>query len=599
MDRRTALTGRRSALLLLALVLASCAPVPPQLAPPPTGTAPSGSALPEAAAARLVAPPAQGIAVTAHPLATQAALQMLAAGGSAVDATVAAQMVLGLVEPQSSGPGGGSLMMVWQHDGRRLTSYDGLSSAPALTTASLRTDVDGRQLPADAVSRGGRSVGVPGTLAVMELAHRRHGRLPWARLFEPAIRLAETGYPLAPYVHAILARDPGARQHPEFRADWFDASGRVHPVGTLLRNPDYARALRQIADGGVQAYWRGGGAKRVAEAARRGEHASLMTADDVAGYQPREREPLCAPVRVWRICMVGPPSFGGVAVLQMLQLLDARLGAAITPASLDDPAFWHLYVEAGRLAQADRRFWVGDPDLAAVPAAELVAPAYVRQRARLIDATQALPRIGHGDPAAAPQAVGQAPDDDSRVAADTSQLVVADAQGNVVSTTTTINLNFGARLRVDGYVLNNALTNFGPAPLRGQTIANQMAPGKRPVTSMSPLVVLDQQGQVLLAGGSAGGGQIVDYIAQNLVEMLWLERSPAQALADGHVSTALAPTVQLEAGTPRAALADALRARGHAVTVEPLLSGAGFIRRRGDRWEGAADPRRDGSAASP
>jgi gamma-glutamyltranspeptidase/glutathione hydrolase len=306
-----------------------------------------------------------------------------------------------------------------------------------------------------------------------------------------------------------------------------------------------------------------------------------MTVDDVQRYRAVEREPLCAPVRVWTVCTAGPPSFGGIAVLQTLQLLDQRVGAAVTPALLDDPGFWHLYAEAGRLAQADRRHWVGDPDHVRVPTAALVDAAYLRRRAAAIDPARAATAVRHGDPAVGDQ---------------TSQIVVADAQGNVVSTTTTINLNFGARLRVDGYVLNNALTNFGPAPERGQVLPNQMAPGKRPVTSMAPVIVFDAQGRVLVAGGSAGGGQIVDYIARNLLEMLWLGRTPAQALAGGHVATALAPRVQLEAGTPRAALAEALRARGHEVTVDPLPSGAGFLRRVDGGWLGAADPRRDGVA---
>lgn len=556
----------RTALLGLALGVAACASLPPQAPPAPRPIADT----PRATAAS-----------TAHPLATRAALQMLALGGSAVDAAIAAQMVLGLVEPQSSGLGGGALLLVWDADGRRLRSYDGLATAPARATASLRTDIDGRWLPLDEVARGGRSVGVPGLPALLEEAHRRHGRLPWARLFDPAIDLAERGFPVAPYVHGILARDPGARDHAEWRADWFDAAGRVHPVGTLLRNPAYADTLRRLARLGVSGHWREGGAERLVAAAQRGAHPSLMTVDDVRGYRVVEREPLCAPVRTWTICTAGPPSFGGIAVLQMLQMLDVRIGGTLTPGALDDPAFWHLYAEAGRLAQADRRQWVGDPDHELVPARALVDAAYLRQRAGTIDADRAAPAVHPGAPATGDH---------------TSQIVVADAQGNVVSMTTTINLNFGARLRVDGYVLNNALTNFAPAPESGRTAPNRMAPGKRPVTSMAPVVVFDDQGRVVLAGGSAGGGPIVDYVARSLLEMLWLGRTPAQALAGGHVATSLAPRIQLEAGTPRAALADALRARGHLVTVDPLPSGAAFLQRVEGGWLGAADPRRDGLA---
>ena len=572
------LRPRRARVWWVLLLLGACAAPPPP--PPPAAIA---------STARAVA------ASTAHPLATQAALQMLAEGGSAVDATVAAQMVLGLVEPQSSGIGGGSLLLVWDGPGARLRSYDGLAAAPARTTASLRTDVDGRQLAADAVLRGGRSVGVPGTLAAMELAHRQHGRLAWARLFAPAIELAEQGHPLAPYAQGILARDPGARAHAEFRDDYFAADGQAHPVGTRLRNPAYAETLRRVAALGVDGFWRNGAAERLVAAAQRGAHASLMTADDVKRYRAVEREPLCVPLRVWRLCTMGPPSFGGMAVLQMLLTLDLRRGATIDAASLDDPAFWHLYAEAGRQAQADRRHWVGDPDQVDVPVATLTALPYLRQRAAQIDPLRAAPAVRHGTPV--PPSVSQVPSDGLELAADqTSQIVVVDANGSIATTTTTINLNFGSRLRVDGYVLNNALSNFSPAPERGQRTANQMAPGKRPVTSMSPVIVFDAAGRPLVAGGSAGGGQIVDYVSRALIEMLWLDRSPAAALAGGHVTTALAPRLQLEAGTPRAALAGGLRALGHEVTVEPTLSGAGFLKRVGGGWIGAADPRRDGAA---
>jgi gamma-glutamyltranspeptidase/glutathione hydrolase len=537
------------------------------------------------------------VASTAHPLATRAALQMLAEGGSAIDATVAAQMVLGLVEPQSSGIGGGLLMLVWDGPAQRLRSYDGLAAAPARTTASLRTDVDGRQLPADAVARGGRSVGVPGALAALELAHRQHGRLPWAQLFAPAIRLAEQGVPMAPYLHEILAADPGAVAHADWRADLYRADGQPHPVGTLVRNPAYAATLRQVAALGVDGFWRSGAADRLVAAAQRGTHPSLMTRADVLAYRATERTPVCAPVRVWRVCTLGPPSFGGLAVLQTLQLLDLRQPGS-DAALLDDPAFWHLYAEAGRLAQADRRQFVGDPDQVAVPMADLLAPAYLRQRAALIDPARAAATVRAGQPGAAPRAQRPAvADSESTTTADqTSQIVVVDAAGRIASTTTTINLNFGARLQVDGYVLNNALTNFSAAPPPGQTQANQMAPGKRPVTSMAPVVVFDAAGQPVVAGGSAGGGQIVDYIARALIEQLWLARTPAQALAGGQVTTALAPRIQLETGTPRATMAAPLRALGHDVVVEATRSGAGFIQRVPGGWLGAADPRRDGVA---
>ncbi len=533
--------------------------------------------------------PAAQAAVTAHPLATRAALEMLAAGGSAADAAIAAQWVLGLVEPQSSGPGGGSVLLVWDAARARLHSYDGLAAAPARTTASLRTDVDGRPLDGAAVARSGRSVGVPGTPAVLEMVHRRHGRLPWSRLVEPALRLAENGYPMARYVHDVLVPDRGGLLHADWRGRLFDATGAPMPVGTTLRNPAYAAALRRLA-GGVQAFWADGAAERLVDSARRPPHPSLMTAADVRGYAAREHEPLCAPFLGYRVCSMGPPSFGGLAVLQTLQIVQSRVAA---PFDLDSAAFWHVYAEAGRLAQADRRFWVGDPAYTVVPTQTLLAPSYLRERAALIDPDRALPAPGPGKPRLPPVARVA---DEGAVHSATSQVTVADARGMVVTLTTTINLNFGSRLAVDGFGLNNALTNFAPAPPAGTHSANQMAPGKRPVTSMAPVIVFDATGRPVVAGGSAGGGQIVDYVARALVQMLAQDQGPDEAVAPGHLSTAQAPRVQIEAGSPRERVAAGLRARGHDVVVERMLSGLGFLRRDGAGWIGAADPRRDGVA---
>lgn len=531
------------------------------------------------------------MAATAHPLATRAALLMLERGGSAIDATIAAQMVLGLVEAQSSGIGGGSFVLMWDEQARRLSALDGLAAAPARVTASLRTDTDGRLLPSEPSQRGGRTVGVPGTVAVFAEAHRRGGRLPWAVLFGPAIEAAEQGFPMPRYMHSILAlaEDPAARA--QMAPMYYDAAGRLLPVGTPVRNPAYAQTMRRLASGGPAAFLGDGAAARIVAALQGGFRPSLMTEADLQAYRPVEREPVCAPFLAWRVCTMSPPSFGGLAVLQTLQMVQARAG---TRHDFDDPAYVHLYAEAGKLAQADRRLWVGDPSFVSVPTAALAAPAYAQARAQLIDPARAHPSPPAGQPA--PRVAGLAPDMGATTG-QTSQIAVADRQGNIVSVTTTNNLNFGARLMVDGFVLNNALTNFSAAPRPGETLANQMAPGKRPVTSMAPTIVFDAQGRPVLAGGSAGGGPIVDYVATALIDMLANGRSPAQALARGHVSVALPGKLQLEAGTPAAALAPALAARGHEVEQVGLNSGAAFIRRQPAGWVGAADPRRDGVAA--
>lgn len=567
----------RLCLAAAAILLGACA-VSPAVAPP--------------GPARLDAPPAPAMAVTAHPLATRAALDMLAKGGSPVDAAIAAQMVLGLVEPQSSGIGGGTLVMLWDARAKKLSSWDGLAAAPSRVTASLRTDTDGQLLPGgETLSRSGRAVGVPGTLPVLRAVHARHGRLPWADLFAPAIAHAESGYALPKYMHDILAQPEGAANHAEWRSLYFDRDGRPLAVGTIVRNPAYAKTMRAIATQGPEAWLAGEGARAIVAAAQRGFRATLMTEQDVLDYRPAEREPVCAPFLTWRVCTMAPPSYGGIHVLQTLQMTAVRANGRF---DFSDPAFVHLYAEAGKLAQADRRRFVGDPGFVPVPVATLADPGYSMVRALGIDLAKANANPQPGIPMTGLSALEP---DASDPVTTTSQIAIADAAGNALSITTTINLNFGSRIAPEGgFVLNNALTNFSAAPKPGETIANQMAPRKRPVTSMSPTIVFDADARPVVVGGSAGGGPIVDYIASSLIEMLANGRTPGEALAAGHVTTAVAGKVQLEKGTAAEALAPGLAARGHDVQVVPLLSGLGFLKRTPAGWIGAADPRRDGVA---
>ena len=575
--------------LILMGMLAACAvaPVPPavQAAAPATVRA-------------IASQPARQAASTAHPMATRAALAMLTRGGVPIDAAVAAQMVLGLVEPQSSGLGGGSLIMLWDKASGSLTSFDGLAAAPGTVTSGLYVDVDGRALTSADVDRGGRSVGVPGTLAVLWQVHQRFGRLPWASLFQPAIDLAEQGFAMPPYLHGVLSSATAAADHPDMRALYFAPDGKVLPVGAVVRNPAYAATLRRIAQSGAAELAAGEASRALLASVTRGAHASLLAPADLATYQPRERAPLCSPFLAYSVCVMAPPSFGGVVVLQVLQMVQARAGRGDGPAafSFDDPAFVHFFAEAGRLAQADRQKYIGDPDFVRVPLTPLVAEPYLRARASLIDPARAArsPQAGQVDERTPAQLSMAEPLTESSDA--TSQLAIVDRDGNALSMTTTINLNFGSRLMSGGFVLNNAMTNFSGPPRAGQVAPNRMQPAKRPVTSMAPTIVFDRSGQPYVVGGSAGGGQIVDYISESLLEMLANGRTPQQALARGHVSTAVRGKLQLEAGTTAAALAGELAARGHDVAVTPMTSGLGFLMRRDGGWIGAADPRRDGVA---
>lgn len=570
-----------TSLIVLAL-LVSCASV---TRPPPT------------VKVETIATQAKRQAVTtANPFATTVALNILEQGGSAIDAAIAAQMVLGLVEPQSSGVGGGALAMHWDAKTMSLTTYDGLAAAPSRVTAALAQDFDGKTLKSEDVARGGRSVGVPGALSVLKTLHERHGKLPWERLFEPAIQLANEGFPFPRYMHTVLSAPNAAKDHSEMLALYFDADQRVLPLGTVLKNPAYANTMNRIAKQGPAGFLAQGGGAALVAGVQRGAHPSMISEADLRAYRAEPREPLCAPFLVYKVCAMGPTSFGGVVVLQMLQMMEARMhGVAQTARfNFDDPTFVHLYAEAGRLAQADRLHYIGDPAFSKVPSAALIAAPYVRARAAQIDPNKRALTVSPGVIDVKTAMLSAAPG--SETADATSQLAIVDGDGNALSLTTTNNLNFGSRLMVDGYVLNNAMTNFTGLPRSDQAVPNRMEPGKRPVTSMAPVIVFDAAGKPMLVGGSAGGFQIVDYITSSLIEMLANQRTPAQALARGNVSSAAPGKVQLEKDTAATALASALTAKGHTVEIVPLISGQGFLMRKADGWIGAADPRRDGAA---
>lgn len=533
--------------------------------------------------------------VAAHPLAAEAGLELLRQGGTAVDAAVGMAMVLTLVEPQSSGIGGGAFLLHFA-PGQGVVTYDGREVAPTAATPDMFLDPDGNARDFMTTYPGGLSVGVPGELRMLELAHAEHGKLPWAALFAPAIRLCAEGFPISPRLHALLEADPSLREFEPARTYFYQDDGSPKPVGTLLRNPELAQTLQRVANEGVKAFYEGELATAIAQTVQNApRNPGRLTADDLARYRAVRRAPVCAPYRSLQVCGMGPPSSGAVTTLQLLGLLDRFDVRAMGAGSV---AFAHLFAEAGRLAYADRALYLADSAFATVPVEGLLAPTYLDQRATLIDASRSMGIASPGTPEAAP--LGLAPDRSPELPS-TSHLVVVDEAGGVVSMTASIEMGFGAHLMVGGFLLNNELTDFSFTPQEnGQPVANRVEPLKRPRSSMAPTIVLDDSGQrFVMALGSPGGSRIIPFVAQALVGVVDFDMSLQDAVAWPHRLNRNGAT-ELEAVEGRAAeverLAEALRALGHEVTIGEVNSGLHGIRRVEGGYEGGADPRREGVA---
>ncbi|MCF4165202.1 gamma-glutamyltransferase [Zavarzinia compransoris] len=536
--------------------------------------------------------------VAAHPLAAAAGDQVLADGGTAVDALIAVQLVLGLVEPQSSGLGGGGFLVHWSAADEAVTTLDGRETAPRTAGPDLFLQADGNPMSFFGAVVGGRSVGTPATLRLLEAAHERFGRLPLPRLLAPAIALAEDGFPVSPRLaHLIASEGPRLRHDPVAAAYFFDAEGKPLAEGSRLRNPAYAETLRRIATDGVDAFYEGEIARDiVAKVTGDAANPGLLSEDDLATYEVLERDPVCGPAFGYEICGMGPPSSGPLAILQIMALIEANGFAALPPGSA---TAWRLIGDASRLAFADRERWLGDPDRVDVPTDGLIAPGYLARRARLLDGPVLPGPVPSGTPAfdhgslMPPPGLGITPELPS-----TTHIVIRDAAGNLLSYTGTIENGFGSRLMVRGFLLNNELTDFSflPVDISGQAVANRVEGGKRPRSSMSPVIVL-KDGKPVLAVGSPGGSRIIGFVAQALIGRLAWKMPLGEALAAPHLLNRFGP-FEIEAGTAAADLAPALEALGYRVETLDLNSGLAAIEIGADGLlTGAADPRREGTVA--
>nr|WP_289124904.1 gamma-glutamyltransferase [uncultured Halomonas sp.] len=538
----------------------------------------------------------------ANPLATDAGYQVLKAGGNAIDAAVAVQMVLTLVEPQSSGIGGGAFLM--HFDGADVQAYDGRETAPAAVTGELFME-DGEPLPFMEAVASGLSVGVPGTLRMLEQAHAEHGQLAWQELFTPAITLAEEGFAVSQRLHTSLANDEYLRENDLAQAFYYSADGEPLEVGTTLKNPALAAILRRIAEEGSTAFYEGEVAEDLVEQVQSHPvRPGKISLDDISGYQSLEREPLCTPWQQWEVCGFPPPSSGHLTIMQILGMLDQQpLLEAPLENGVTSSGWLHQFLEASRLAFADRGRYIADPDFVEAPGGDwslMLAPDYLGKRSELIGEESMGESAEPGNPGELTVSFASQPEQPEY---GTSHISIVDADGNAIAMTTTIEQAFGSRILADGgtdlpggYLLNNELTDFSFTPeVDGQPVANRVEPGKRPRSSMSPTLVFDQETGALVASlGSPGGAAIIHYTARTLAAMRDWGLNAQEALSLPHAIT-LGGDVYLEEGRFPEEIIESLRERGHSVSERELTSGLQAIRRLEDgTLFGGADPRREG-----
>lgn len=537
--------------------------------------------------------PSKHVIVTSHKLATDAGLEMLRKGGSAVDAAIAAQLVMGLVEPQSSGIGGGAFLVHWNAKKKKLETYDGRETAPKSVTPNLFIGPDGKPLGYVEAVVGGRSVGVPGAIAVLALAHKEQGRLPWADLFKPAIAIAENGFEISPRLAQAIARDPALPQLPDAAA-YFVPGGKKLEHGAIIKNKAYADTLRLIADKGADGFYRGPVAEAIVNAVKNAPRGAVdLTLEDIAGYKAKKRVPICGTYRAYKICGMGPPSSGGVTALQILKMMERFDVAKLKPAS---PQAIHLFSEAQRLAFADRAAYLADPDFVPQPLPGMIDPRYLAGRSKLLSLQTIIDRakIEPGKPKGANLTLRRlAIPDNSRPG--TAHLSIIDDNGNALAMTTTVEGGFGSHLMAAGFFLNNQLTDFTFEPKTdNRRFANAPDAGKRPLSSMTPTIVFDNKGRVFAVVGSPGGWRIIPYVTKTLIALIDWNMTMADAIAVPHTTSRSKPT-ELEAARDLDGAAQALTAMGHEVKQMEHASGLNSIRVTKAGFDAAADPRREGT----
>ncbi|QOL24724.1 gamma-glutamyltransferase [Thalassotalea sp. LPB0316] len=525
----------------------------------------------------------------ANPYASEAGRNILAKGGSAIDAAIAVQLVLTLVEPQSSGIGGGAFILHFNANNKALTTFDGRETAPKAATPDLFIGEDGKAVRWIEAVVGGRSVGVPGVLAALKQAHDQYGHLPWHELFSDAIELADNGFIVSPRLAKLVEMqfNPGITQLPEI-SSYFFPNGKAIQAGDVLVNKPLARVYKAIAQEGIDVFYQGWIAKDIVSKVQNAAIApGRLTLDDMQHYQAIEQAPVCGPYRQYKICGMAPPSSGGIAVVQMLALLEGFDLAKMTPNSLEAV---HLFTQSSRLAFADRDKYVADPAFVQMPIEGLLAPQYIASRAQLIDKTKDMGKAVAGSP----QGAFAFANNDSFELPSTSHIVVVDAKGNAISMTSSVEMAFGSALMVNGFILNNQLTDFALSPKRdGKWVANRVEGNKRPRSSMAPMMVFNKDGSLKLAIGSPGGSRIINYVAQSMIAILDWHMTPQEAINLPRVTNRNKVTT-LEQGTDVAKLKSQLEAMGHEVVIRNLNSGIQAIELEGNQLIGGADPRREG-----